>query len=103
MFRDCGAGGRGDEGGGGGDVDRVRTVAARAGRVDQVVTLWLDGQDVGAHRLGAASDLRGRFPLRAQGDEEAANLRGRRFAAHDLSHHLARLPAAEVVAVEQLL
>ena len=56
-----------------------------------------------AHRLSAAGDLRRRLALGAQRDEEAADLRRRRLAAHDLAHHLARFLAAEVVAVEQPL
>ena len=41
----------------------------------------LHAQHVLAHRLGAAGDLVGRLALRAQRDEEAADLRRRRLAA----------------------
>ena len=81
----------------------MRAVAAGAGRVDEVVAARLDGEHVRAHRLGAAGDLVRRLALRAQRDEEAADLRGRRVAGHDLAHDLARLVAAEVAAVEHLL
>src|SRR5205814_8899213 len=48
-------------------------------------------------------DLVRRLALRAQGDEKAADLRGRRRAGHDLAHHLARLVPRQVMAVEHLL
>ena len=47
----------------------------------------VDREDVLAHRLGATRDLVGGLALRPQRDEEAADLRGRRLAAHDLAHH----------------
>ena len=60
------------------------------------------GQDVLAHRLGAAGDLVGRLALQPQRDEEAADLGRRRVAAHDLAHHLAAARPAELLAVEQV-
>ena len=55
------------------------------------------------HRLRTPGDLVRRLPLRPQRDEEPADLRGRRLAAHDLAHHVARLVAPDVVPVEQRL
>ena len=73
---------RGDECCGRRDVQGVRAVAAGAGRVDEVVALRSHGQDVLAHRLGAACDLVGRLALEPQRDEEAADLR--RVASPDM-------------------
>ena len=83
------------------DVDRLRAVAAGARRVDEVVALRVHREDVLAHRLGAAGDLVGGLALQAQRDQEAADLRRRRLAAHDRAHHLTRLVAPQVVAVEK--
>ena len=58
-------------------------------------------EHVRTHRLGAAGDLVRRLPLRAQRDEEPADLRRRRLSAHDLAHHLAGVVAPEVMPVEQ--
>ncbi len=66
-----------DQGGRGGDVVRVRAVAACADDVDEVASLRVDPQHVLAHRLRAAGDLVRRLALRAQRDEEAGDLRGR--------------------------
>src|SRR6266511_2182411 len=101
MFGNSRSGRGGDERGGGRDVERVRVVAAGAGRVDEIVALGMHRQYVLAHRLGAAGDLVGSLALCAERDEEAADLRWRRLAAHDLAHHLARLGTGEVVAVQQ--
>ena len=103
MFGDRCSGGSGDERRGRRDVDRARAVATGSRSVDEVVAFGPNGEHVAAHRLGAAGDLVRSLALRAQGDEEAPDLRGRRLAAHDLAHHLARLFAPEIVPVEQPL
>ncbi len=102
VLRDRRACARRDQGGRGGDVVRVRAVAARADDVDEVVALWVDAQHVLAHGLRAAGDLVRRLALGAQRDEEAGDLRGSRLAAHDRAHRLARLVPREVVTVQQL-
>ena len=66
----------------------VPTTSTRSSR------LRPDGEHVLAHRLGAARDLVGGLALEPQRDEEAADLRLRRLAAHDLVHHVARLRRA---------
>ena len=101
VFRHRRARGSGDERSGRGDVDRVRAVTARAGRVDEIVPAGSNGEDVVAHRLRAARDLVGCLTLRAQRDQESSDLRRRRFAAHDLVHHCARFRARQLRAVEQ--
>ena len=84
------------------DVERVRAVAARPGRVDEVVPLRPHRQDVLAHRLRATGDLVRRLALDAERDEEAADLGRRRLAAHDLVHDLTRALTREVASLEQL-
>ena len=101
VLRDGRAGCRGEERRGGRDVDRALPVAARPGRVDQVISLGSHGQDVGAHRLGAAGDLVRGLALQPQRDQEAADLRRSRVALHHFVHHVPGLLAREVVAIEQ--
>ena len=101
VLRDGGAGCGRDERGGGGDVDRPGAVAARAGRVDEIVTLRVHGENMLPHRLGAARDLVSGLALRAQRDEKAADLRRCRLAVHDLAHHGARVRAGQLLPVEQ--
>ena len=84
------------------DVERPAAVAPGAGGVDEVVALGVHRDHVVAHRLCGAGDLVRRLTLDPQGDEEASDLRLRRTAAHDRSHHLARLGARQVFTVEQL-
>ena len=73
----------------------VPAVSTRSARVGST------GEDVLAHRLGAAGDLVHGLALQPERDEEAADLRRRRLAAHDLAHRLARLGAGQVPAVEE--
>ena len=72
----------------------VPAVSTRSSRVGP------HGEHVLAHRLGATRDLVRGLALDPQRDEEAADLRRGRLAAHDLVHDLAGLVPAEVVAVE---
>ena len=96
----CARGGR-DQRRGCRDVDRARSVAAGAGRVDEVLARRPDLEHVRAHRLRAAGDLLDRLALHPESDEERADLRRRRLALHHLVHHRARLVPGEAVAVEQ--
>ncbi len=97
-----GACSRGDERGGGRDVERVRAVATRAGRVDEVVARRVDRAATCARMPSAQpGDLVDGLALRAERDEEAGDLGRRRLAAHDRVHHLARLVARQVATVEQ--
>ena len=73
------------------DVERPPAVAARPDDVHDVVARRPHLQHVSTHRLRAAGDLVRSLSLRPQCDQEPADLRGRRFPAHDLAHHLARL------------
>jgi hypothetical protein len=103
VLRHPGAGRRRDECRGRRDVERVRTVATRAGRVHEIVSPRVHSKHVLAHRFRAARDLVRGLALRPQRHEEAADLGRRRLAAHDRAHDRARLFAAQVVAVEQSL
>src|SRR5581483_3421607 len=91
----------GDECGRGRDVERVLTVAAGAGGVDEVGPLRRNGEHVVAHRLRRAGDLVRRLALRAQRDEIAGDLRLRRLPTHDLVHRVARLLTRQALAVQQ--
>ena len=102
VLRDSRARRRGDERGGGRDVERPAAITSGAGSVDEVVALRRHRQDVCPHRLGAAGDLVGGLSLQPQGDEEPADLRGRRFARHDRVHHTSGFVASQVAAVEQV-
>ena len=73
----------------------VPAVSTRSARVGST------GEDVLAHRLGAAGDLVHGLALQPKRDEEAADLRRRRLAAHDLAHRLARLGPGQVPSVEE--
>ena len=83
----------------GGDVEGARAVAAGADDVDERCTRRRHRDDVLGHRLGEAGDLVDRLALGAEADEQAADLRGRRLAAHHDAHHVARLGARQVAAV----
>ena len=91
MLRDARAGGRRDERRRRRDVERPCAVAAGPGRVDEVVAPRPHRENVLAHGLGAPGDLVRALALEPERDEEAAHLRRRRLAAHDLVHHVARL------------
>jgi hypothetical protein len=71
----------------------VSTRSARAGPNDEHVL---------AHGLRAARDLVGCLALDAQGDEERANLPGRRLAVHDRTHHVSRAVLRQVPPVHEL-
>ena len=61
-----------------------------------------DRKHVAAHRLGTARDLVRGLALEPERHEEAADLGLRRFAAHDLVHHLVRLRPRQRAALEQI-
>src|SRR5439155_13567802 len=97
------AGRGGDERSRGRDVDRAGAVATGSGRVHEVPALWPHREHVIAHRLGTARDLVGRLSFDTQRDQKASDLSRCGFAAHDRAHHLSRVLARQVVAVEQPL
>ena len=74
-------------------VPAVSTRSSRCGRTRE---------HVAAHRLRAAGDLVRGLALEPERDEEAADLRLRRLAAHDLVHHLVRLRPRQRAAFEQV-
>ena len=71
------------------DVERAGAVAACTDDVHHVTTR-IDVRGRGAHDLGQAGDLFGRFALHAQGDREASDLRRRRFAIDERTHRRPR-------------
>jgi hypothetical protein len=87
----------GDQGGGGRDVEG-RPPAARAGGVDELVAGGRDVRRERAHRAREAGDLLDGLALRAQGDQQARDLRLGRVAGHDDLEHLGRLVDAEMPA-----
>ena len=91
VLRDACSGRGGDEAGCRRDVERARAVASGADDVDDVLARGRDGHARAPTSPRRSRRSRRRLALHAQGDEEAADLRRRRLAAHDLAHHLARL------------
>ena len=79
---------RDDEGRGGGDIEGVCAVAARAGGVQQQVPFrWMRHvAGLGAHGARAAGDLVDRLALHAQGDQIAADLGLGGLPGHDDLH-----------------
>ena len=88
---------RGDEAGGGRDVEQVRPVAARAHEIDQVRPLHGDGRRHLAHYHRRAGDLLDCLALHAQPQQQGADLRIRGLAGHDAAHHRRHLVAAEIL------
>ena len=76
VLRHCRARRRRDDRRRGRDVERVCAVAARPDDVHDGRASGRDGEDVLAHRLGEARDLLDRLALRAQPDEQPADLGG---------------------------
>ena len=87
---------RSDKRRGGRDVEGAEAGAARAAGVEQGASLERDVQRVLAHDARHPDDLVDRLALVAQGDDERAELRGRRLRVHDLVHDGGGLVLAEV-------
>ena len=101
MLGDGHAGAGDDESRGGGDVEGAAVVAAGADDIGQRAVMWRHRDRVGAHGACTAGDLRHRLALHAQRDQEAADLRLRRFAGHDLHHGRVGFVLGQVAPVEQ--
>ena len=100
MLDDLDARGRHDEGGGGGNVERVAHVAAGSAGVEDhaAVRVAGNGDDFLAHDLRRADELLDGRPLGRQPDEQPADLRLPRLAGHDVQERVAGFGAREVLA-----
>ena len=97
---------RTDERGGGGDVEGVRPVAARAHDLEHVHARMLDGRGELSHGLGASAYLVDGLGLRALGRECCQKRRvlgGGGLTLHDLMHYGIRLVVGEVFLHHDLL
>ena len=89
----------GDEGGGGGDVERMADVAAGAAGVeDDRHAVAVDGDDFFAHDGGRADEFIDGGSLGGESDEEPADLRLGRLAGHDVQKRRSGFVAGEVLA-----
>jgi hypothetical protein len=88
---------RGDEGGGGRDVERVAHVAAGAAGIDDVA-LCRHARGIAPHRARRAGDLLDPLALHPERDQQGADLCRRRISAHDLAHHRFHVGFAQVAA-----
>ncbi len=104
VLRDARAGGGGDEHRRGGDVERVRGVAAGADDVDQVLLVRdLDARRELAHDLRRRGDLADGFLLDPQSDGERRDHDRRRFAAHDPAHQREHLVVEDLPVLDRAL
>ena len=101
VLGDCRAGRGCDDRRRGGDVERLRRIAAGPDHVDEIGPGHVHRGHVRPHRLGAARDLVRRLALRPERDEESCDLHRGRVTGHDLAHHRAGLLPGQVGAVEQ--
>ena len=95
VLGDPGAGCRGHERRGGGDVEGVRAVASGAASVDEPIEPHFHPHGARPHRLCRARDLVGRLALHAQRDEKRGHLRGGRGSREHRLDGGARFLAAQ--------
>ena len=86
-------------------ADEILNVPDRSPPVPHVSNTSSNGlrqlHGVGAHRLGEPDDFRRPLAFHRQADQQRADLRRRRLAAHDGAHRLGRLVDREVLAPHQ--
>jgi hypothetical protein len=92
---------RGDEGGGGGDVEGVRQVAAGAAGVDQPLVAHLHPPRAVAQGERGAGDLIGGLALHSQRDQEGRDQRVGRAAFEDPVDRLHHFVAREVLSFDR--
>ena len=78
----------GDEGGSGGDVEKLVSRAAGAAGINQVLKGRRYGRGKGSHGFRGAGNLGDRFPAQAQRHEHRRNLGLAGLAAHDGQHEI---------------
>ena len=96
VFGDRDAGARDDQGRDRRDVERAAPIPTRAARVDHRLRCFHGGGEL-EHRAGETVDLIDGLALRAEGEQERADLRRGRLAGHDLAHRLGRVLGPEVL------
>ena len=100
----AGSGAGRDEHRRGRDVERMRSVAARADDVEQILAVgYLDPGCEFAHDLRRCGDLAHRFLLDAQADRQRCDHHGGGFAAHDLAHHGEHLVVEDFAVLDRAL
>ena len=82
---------------GGRDIKGMHAVAAGAAGIHQMRAADIDARCEFAHHLGGSGDFLHGFALHAQPDEETADLRRRRGAGHDQTHHRAHRVGGKIV------
>ena len=80
----------------GGDVERAAGVAAGTAGVDETGLVDVDLRGEAPHHRRGGRDLFHRFALYPQAYQEAADLRGRALAGHDVLHDIGHLRTVEV-------
>ena len=105
MLGDAHAGGGGDEGSEGGNVDRVVKIAAGADNVEHGLggDAVVDAHAAVAHGAGETGELGGGFAFDAEGGEECRQARRRDLAAQDELHGGVRLRGGQVTAIHHLV
>ena len=91
------------EGGCGGNIEAVGSIAASAGSILQALAIcdqW-NRTRVGTHRSGAAQYLIHRFNVHAQCDQVTADLSLSCFSAHDGAHGVFSFLGRQVLAIKQ--
>lgn len=102
VFYDANSGGRDNDGGGGGDVERSAHVAAGAAGVDDdAVPFAFNRNGFFAHDGGGADEFFDGRALGGQADEQAAYLRLTGAAGHDVRESVACFIARKILAAAE--
>ena len=102
VLGDLGAGGCGNQGRAGGDVEGERTAAAGADAVDEFGALFVgerNGHRLLAHDVDEAGEFRGLLAARGEHGEQGGGFDLGHLAGEDLAEHVGGLLARELCAV----